>query len=420
MTVVIDGTNGVSGVDGTASNPSYEGTDANTGIFFPAADTIAFSEGGTEVARFDSSGNLGIGTSSPAKQLDLAANNTGITTGDPLNTLRFTDTDTTSAAGQPIGRVEWYSADTDTAGVKAYIQAQSTDGSPDADMIFATNHVSGGGTAERMRIQYDGNVGIGTSSPAYALEVKRTGVISQIAATSDTTAAYSYARYNSGGTNVVTGVISDPTTGYISVETNHPLVMRTNGTERMRIDTSGNLLVGSTSSPATARTYLKGVSATSSDFALLVQNSAGTDMNYVRNDGLFSTGVASQSPYNKTTASAANVFVDSGGVLNRSTSSIKYKQNVKDAVHGLSDLLNLRAVTYEGKSEEDAGKTFGGLLAEEVHNAGLTEFVQYADDGSPDALAYGNMVSLCIKAIQELKAELDATKAEVALLKGAA
>jgi hypothetical protein len=119
-------------------------------------------------------GNVGIGTSSPAKQLDLAASNTGITTGDPLNTLRFTDTDTTSAAGQPIGRIEWYSADADTAGVKAYIQAQSTDGSPDADMVFATNHVSGGGTAERMRIQYDGNVGIGTSSPVSVLDVAGT------------------------------------------------------------------------------------------------------------------------------------------------------------------------------------------------------------------------------------------------------
>jgi hypothetical protein len=114
--------------------------------------------------RIDSSGNLGIGTSSPAKQLDLAASNTGITTGDPLNTLRFTDTDTTSAAGQPMGRIEWFSSDADTAGVKAYIQAQSTDGSPDADMIFATNHVSGGGTVERMRITYDGKLLVGTTS----------------------------------------------------------------------------------------------------------------------------------------------------------------------------------------------------------------------------------------------------------------
>ena len=118
---------------------------------------------------------VGIGAASPAKQLDLAANNTGITTGDPLNTLRFTDTDITSAAGQPMGRIEWFSADTDTAGVKAYIQAQATDGSPDADMVFATNHVSGGGTAERMRIQYDGNVGIGTNAPVAQLQVNRVG-----------------------------------------------------------------------------------------------------------------------------------------------------------------------------------------------------------------------------------------------------
>jgi hypothetical protein len=58
MPLVLSGTNGVSGVDGTASNPSYEGTDSNTGIFFPAADTIAFSEGGVEVGRFDSSANF--------------------------------------------------------------------------------------------------------------------------------------------------------------------------------------------------------------------------------------------------------------------------------------------------------------------------------------------------------------------------
>jgi hypothetical protein len=71
MTIVIDGTNGVSGVDGTASNPSYEGTDSNTGIFFPAADTIAFAEGGAEVARFDSAGNFGLGTTSPQQLLDV-------------------------------------------------------------------------------------------------------------------------------------------------------------------------------------------------------------------------------------------------------------------------------------------------------------------------------------------------------------
>ena len=71
MTIVIDGTTGISGVDGTASNPSYEGTDSNTGIFYPAADTVAISTGGTEALRVNSSQNVGIGTSSPTSKLHV-------------------------------------------------------------------------------------------------------------------------------------------------------------------------------------------------------------------------------------------------------------------------------------------------------------------------------------------------------------
>jgi hypothetical protein len=58
MTLILNGTNGLSDVDGSASTPAIRGTDTNTGIFFPAADTIAFAEGGAEVARFDSSGRF--------------------------------------------------------------------------------------------------------------------------------------------------------------------------------------------------------------------------------------------------------------------------------------------------------------------------------------------------------------------------
>jgi hypothetical protein len=58
--------------DGSASTPSITNNgDTNTGIFFPAADTIAFTEGGTESMRLNSSGSLGIGTTNPLTPLHV-------------------------------------------------------------------------------------------------------------------------------------------------------------------------------------------------------------------------------------------------------------------------------------------------------------------------------------------------------------
>jgi hypothetical protein len=60
---------------GTASLPIYSTTgDTNTGIFFPAADTIAFAEGGAEAMRIDSSGRLLIGTNSGTRKLTVYEN----------------------------------------------------------------------------------------------------------------------------------------------------------------------------------------------------------------------------------------------------------------------------------------------------------------------------------------------------------
>jgi len=71
MSLILSGTDGLSDVDGSAATPAIRGTDANTGIFFPAADTIAFSEGGVESMRIDSSGNVQIGTTSGSDKLTV-------------------------------------------------------------------------------------------------------------------------------------------------------------------------------------------------------------------------------------------------------------------------------------------------------------------------------------------------------------
>jgi len=118
--------------------------------------------------------------------------------------------------------------------------------------------------------------------------------------------------------------------------------------------------------------------------------------------------------YDNTTSGGGNVRVQSDGLLQRDTSSRRYKNTIEDATHGLAELLTLRTVTYKGNNDGDT--VFGGLIAEEVHDAGLTEFVQYNDDNEPEALAYGNMVSLCIKALQELSEKNDALEARITAL----
>jgi hypothetical protein len=177
-------------------------------------------------------------------------------------------------------------------------------------------------------------------------------------------------------------------------------------TERMRIASNG-------------KTTIKGSTSDSSAYSLEVTESGDIVHFTIRNDGVILTGTDTLSPYNNTTASAANLFVTSGGELQRSTSSLKYKKNVQDAPYGLQELMALRAVTYQGKSASDGNTVYGGLIAEEVDAAGLQEFVQYADDGTPDALAYGNMVSLCIKAIQEQQAMIAELQAKVAVFESA-
>ena len=146
MSLILDGTNGVSDIDGSAATPAIRGTDANTGIFFPAADTIAFAEGGAEIARFDSSGNFIVGGTTA---LNTSAGRGNITINGSSNAiLNF------GAGGVDQG----------------YIYHDGTnmliDNSKSGYQRFYNNG------SERMRITSDGDVTIGnTSSSSYRFNV---------------------------------------------------------------------------------------------------------------------------------------------------------------------------------------------------------------------------------------------------------
>jgi len=187
------------------------------------------------------------------------------------------------------------------------------------------------------------------------------------------------------------------------------------GSEDMRLTSSGNLLINSTS-VLDAKLVSQGSGTTSGGYSIVCANSAGGTAFFARNDGVINTGVLTNSPYNLTIGSAANCVINSDGTLYRSTSSRRYKNTITDATHGLTELLTLRPVTYKGNGDADGDTVYGGLIAEEVHDAGLTEFVVYNEEGEPDALAYSNMVSLCIKAIQEQQTIIESLEARITAL----
>ncbi len=147
---------------GTASAPAVTTTgDPNTGIFFPAADTVGITTGGTERARVDSSGNVGIGTSSPTTKLQ--SDGTG---GAPNATAATTATN----ASFSISSVNGLGTGTRLfggVGSSAYtwLQAQNTSDGTFKDIVLN---------------QLGGNVGIGTSSPSAQLHIVGSDTTDQV------------------------------------------------------------------------------------------------------------------------------------------------------------------------------------------------------------------------------------------------
>jgi hypothetical protein len=225
MTLILSGTDGLSDIDGTAATPAIRGTDANTGIFFPAADTIAFAEGGAEIARFDSSGNLGIGKSTITAKLDVQR---------------------TSGTTEPIGRFE--------AAVGSYtgtsLIAANTLGASSAYNLFSCitdSDGDAGGPVTEFLVRGDGNVGIGTASPSSPLNVVSASSSLAIAingrSSDNLGAMYFYA--NNGSTQHSTLTASATEFRLSSVPAAAVQTFYTNGSERMRLDASGNLLFNS-------------------------------------------------------------------------------------------------------------------------------------------------------------------------------
>ena len=221
--------------DGSAAAPSITNTgDTNTGIFFPAEDAIAFSEGGTEAMRINSSGFVGIGTSSPTSNLAVrgTASDTwsGVADGLALNGNSVAGNVSTVTTYLDNSAVRIGAGVTQKTGI--LIGGQNYAGAEGNSITFRV------GNAERMRVTSAGNVGIGTSSPNYELQINSASSSSALQIT-----------YSGSGTGGADGLYIGANTGGAAVIQREtlPLSLWTDGTERMRIDSAGLVGIGTTS-----------------------------------------------------------------------------------------------------------------------------------------------------------------------------
>jgi hypothetical protein len=215
---------------GTVSAPAITTTgDTNTGIYFPAADTMAFTEGGVEAMRINSAGNVGIGTATLAARLTINGGTGTSQTRFEVNTTEVQEVATNAAQNAYANRL--------------------------AD---AAQHIWKISSSEAARIDSNGYLGVGTNSPASFLgrtvSVASGDYGASFVAVSNSS-ALNWARIdlkNVNNANTTYWLRDQSGNSGIVNEGAQPLYFGTSNTERMRIDSSGNVGIGTTSVNTTA------------------------------------------------------------------------------------------------------------------------------------------------------------------------
>lgn len=257
---------------------------------------------------------------------------------------------------------------------------------------------------QAMTLDASGNLAIGATNAAQALHVARGSGVS----------SFSTFRANGSTSGALYGQDSS-NNAYCWNESNAVLLFGTNNTERARIDSSGNLLVGTTDTGAGTGPGFKfkpaGNGANAPLFNIVTANSANTSSSIQ----LYSTGVG-----------AYRFYVGDGGTVYATSTSISaisdatLKENVRDLETGLAEVMSLRPRRFDWKSGD--AKNVAGFVAQEVEQV-LPELVtdyQYSKGVTKKSLKMGDILPTLVKAVQEQQAIIEQLKADVAALKAKA
>jgi len=231
--------------------------DTNTAIRFPAADTVTVETAGAERVRVDSSGNVGIGTSSPSTRLT-------VNSATSLVAQFFS-----SSAGSPASLDSQVPFSIDLNSAVSGLTFGASDArllniaiSPNNEVVYRANRpaivgsdyfsVTTGGS-ERLRIDNSGNVGIGTSSPDRRLMLSVSpGSTSDdgvkiVEGANTTVLTRTGSAYSYRGVGASSAMLYSSNTLSFLADGSSNMTFHNGGGERMRITSAGNVGIGTTS-----------------------------------------------------------------------------------------------------------------------------------------------------------------------------
>ena len=256
---------------------------------------------------------------------------------------------------------------------------------------------------QAMTLDASGNLGVGETSPTFRISIK------------GDTSVKSGMNFKNTVQNqeLQIGCSASSTDCFFNTISNSPIYFGTNNTERVRITSGGDLLVG------------KNTAAVSS----------GGNGLYVAANGFVGTNIPSSlvDTFNvfNSTAAVYRFYVTQGGTIFATSTTIsaisdqRLKENVQDLDVGLDAVMALKPRKFdwkEGKGKDIKGDR--GWIAQEFEQV-FPDMIDEWKDESPEGedpykSVRADLIPVLVKAIQELKAIVDAQAVEIAALKGTA